>query len=160
MSTFDWFSVWGLHYYITEVVPECPCASVSVLEVSTWVFTDHLHHERRDIIRLDILDLQNLFAVLLSHRPHLCETGHHFRVEQAGGTNNGGSSQWSVEGLRLNRLSGTWYFTHCFPGPVLLQSIQVFSVSAKFSCTSSITLCCCTPGRSDRVNKKQISTNP
>lgn len=29
--------------------------------------------------------------------------------------------------------SGICYFTHSFSGPVLLQSIQVFSVSAKFS---------------------------
>lgn len=128
---------------------------MSVLEVITGVFTNHLHHERGDIVRLDVLDLQNLFAVFLCHRPHLCETGHYFRVEQAGGTNKGGSNRSAVKGLSLNGLSGTWYFTHCFPGPVLLQSIQVFSVSATFSYTSSIMLCCCTPGRSDRTNKNK-----
>lgn len=49
------------------------------------VFTDHLHNERRENVRLDVLDVQNLFAVLLVHCSHLSKTGHHFRVQQAGG---------------------------------------------------------------------------
>lgn len=57
---------------------------MSVLVIK-GAFTDHLHHERRDNIRLDVLDLQNLFAVLLSHCPHLCETGHHFGIQQPAG---------------------------------------------------------------------------
>lgn len=40
-------------------------------------------------------------------------------------------------------------FTHCFSGPLLFESILVFSVSARFSWILSITLCCCTPERSD-----------
>ena len=59
---------------------------MTVSEVITGVFTDHLHYEGRDNVRLDVLDLQNLFAVLLGHCPHLGETGHHFGVQQAAGT--------------------------------------------------------------------------
>lgn len=43
----------------------------------------------------------------------------------------------------------TGLLTHCFSGPVLFESILVFSVSARFSWILSITLCCCTPERSD-----------
>lgn len=50
---------------------------------------------------------------------------------------------------------GGGWFTHFFSGPVLLESIQVFNVSAKSSWSPSITPCCCTPGRSEGL--KQIS---
>lgn len=54
----------------------------SVSGVITGVFTDHLQYEGRDVVRLDVLDLQNLFAVFLSHCSHLCQTGQHFGVQQ------------------------------------------------------------------------------
>lgn len=64
--------------------------------------------------------------------------------------------------------SGMWItweptelFTHCFSGPVLVESILVFSVSARFSWILSITLRCCTPGRSDGVKQTVwIQTDP
>lgn len=65
--------------------------------------TDYLHYEGRDDVRLDVLDLQNLFAVLLSHCSHLGETGHHFGVEQTGGTEEAEEVQ-SVKGFRPSRL--------------------------------------------------------
>lgn len=52
-------------------------------EVIAGAFTDHLHHERRERVGLDVAYLQNLFAVLLRHRSHLCEAGYHFGVQQA-----------------------------------------------------------------------------
>lgn len=74
-----------------------------VLEVIiTGAFTDHLHYERRDNIWLDVLDLQNLFAVLLSHRSHLGETGHHFGVQQAGGA----EETKEVQSVKYFRVSG------------------------------------------------------
>lgn len=72
-----------------------------MLEVITGVFTDHLHYERRENIRLDVLDLHDLLAVLLIHCSHLGETGHHFGVQQAGGTEETKEVQ-SVGGFRLN----------------------------------------------------------
>ena len=58
-------------------------------------------------------------------------------------------------GVSFHTKGGAGWFTHCFSGPVLLESIQVFNVSAKSSCSLSITPCCCTPGRSEAL--KQIS---
>lgn len=72
-------------------------------EVITGVFTDHLHYEGRDNVWLDVLDLQNLFAVLLSHCSHLGETGHHFGVQQAAGTEETKEVTFvnTVSGLRV-----------------------------------------------------------
>lgn len=129
---------------------------MSVSYVITGVFTNHLQYKRRDVVGLDVLDLQHLLAVFLVHCSHLCQTGQHFGVQQTmvtEETTGTGQSGQCVRGLVLccTELteSGMWYFTHCFSGSVLLQSIQLLSVSAKFSRCSSITLLCCTPGRSD-----------
>lgn len=96
---------------------------MSVSEVITGFFTDHLHYERRDSVRLDVLEVQNLFAVLLCHCPHLGETGHHFGVQQAGGTEETKQVQ-SVKGFTLRGLRVT-------PG----ISLTVFL--APFSCSRS-----------------------
>lgn len=56
-----------------------------LLEVVNGTFADHLHQERGDDVGLDVLDLENLFAVLLVHCSHLGEAGQHFRVQHAGG---------------------------------------------------------------------------
>ena len=99
---------------------------MSLSEVTTGVFTDHLHYERRDNVRLDVLDLQNLFAVLLIHCSHLSEAGHHFGVQQAA------STEETKEGESEKDLKGS--------GPRVALCITLTVSLVLSSCSQSRTL--------------------
>lgn len=72
-------SVSGLR---SECLRQPVCRIKPTLSIIAGGFADHLHNERMDCVRLDVLDLQNLLAVLLCHRSQLCQAGYHFGVQQ------------------------------------------------------------------------------
>lgn len=86
-------------------------------EVFKRAWTDHLHHERRDNIGLDVLDLQNLLAVLLRHRSQLSEAGHHSGVQQAEGTEEKQGFNWcELSYQRWRRLVHSLFLRPCSLG--------------------------------------------
>lgn len=68
-------------------------------EVTTGAFTDHFHYERRYSVGLDVLDLQNLFGVLLCHCSQLRTAGYHFWVQQAEITGSEGEADKYEKGV-------------------------------------------------------------
>lgn len=143
MITCSWFSVWGLR-------PSCPCLkcqyhkSSKGLLLTISIMSGGITSGSMSWICRTCL-LYSSFIVLNSVR----------QASILGYSRLEAQRKTSMRGFRLTEWteSNTLCFTHCFSGPVLLQSIQVFSVSARFSWSSSIMACCCTPGRSDRSNK-------
>lgn len=141
--TCSWFSVWGLR-------PSCPCLkcqyhkSSKGLLLTISIMSGGITSGSMSWICRTCL-LYSSFIVLNSVR----------QASILGYSRLEAQRKTSMRGFRLTEWteSNTLCFTHCFSGPVLLQSIQVFSVSARFSWSSSIMACCCTPGRSDRSNK-------